>query len=667
MLHTVTFRLLAVAACGWLLALDASALVLGRARGAVLIGRPLDVSIPATLAASDSDDPCADAELFYGEQKVGRAPSVRWEPGPNREGAIRITSAVPVDEPMVTLYLKVGCTQPVTRRYVMLSEPPPASEASTLPGGPRASAAAPRPAPAQAAPVPRETTPAATPRERVAAAPAAVPRVGAEPARPAAGRAARPARPAAAAPAPAPARQPASRLRLDPAELLVERDPTLRLSPALAGTVNEQGRSLAAALWKALQRTPEEILREGQRLEAIDREMQALRAQTQQNAAALAQMRTQVESARSERNQASFLSAALLAVLAVLAGWLVWRWRRSARDAERGRWFEPAGTPAPGMPAGPSPEESAALAAVVAAGAAATRSGQAAAPAAMTQTQPLFRPQAAAWMPSEGGEFQASQGGTMRLVGVQEVLDVQDKVDFFLSIGQPDQAVALLEAHVHDQVETSALPFMDLLDLYHSLGKKPEYERLRLQFIQRFSAQVPDFEHFDQPTQSLENYGRALSRIVALWPSRRVLSVIEESIFRKPGLPGAEPFSLEAYRELVLLYHIAREVAPPQDSISLQGRSGDFTATAMQPLNMPEGASSAAATLAPSDGALSVDVPLEDDGDRDLLLIPPSSPRIGVDIDLEASVSQPSSRPELPPLDFDTSLFDDVDGGRKNR
>ncbi|MDB5956218.1 MAG: hypothetical protein JWP60_2826, partial [Ramlibacter sp.] len=130
MLHTVTARNLAIAACGWLLAWDASALSLGRTHGAPLIGRPLELSIPVTLDAPDAEGPCASAELFYGESRVTRTPSVRWEPGPAGQGVLHVSSSEPVDEPMVTLYLRVGCGQSTTRRFVLLSEPPPANEAS---------------------------------------------------------------------------------------------------------------------------------------------------------------------------------------------------------------------------------------------------------------------------------------------------------------------------------------------------------------------------------------------------------------------------------------------------------------------------------------------------------------------------------------------------------
>jgi hypothetical protein len=342
------------------------------------------------------------------------------------------------------------------------------------------------------------------------------------------------------------------------------------------------------------------------------------------------------------------LVAALAAAGLALLAWLAWRWMR-VRQLERvGRWFEVHGNAQqvdiPTAPEAPQP----ALAATAAAAAAA------AAPRHVVTAPTPMPPEAGPRQPAAPAprhaldEFQASRGGPMRMVGVEELIDVHDKADFFLSIGETEQALAVLESHVHDQVDTGALAWMDLMELYHSLGRRVEFERLRNEFRQRFTAQVPDFEHFDQPSASLESYSRALSRIVALWPSAKVLDVIEESIFRKPGGAGAEPFSLEAYRELVLLYHIARDMAPEAQA-QAEAHATTFSDTSLQPLNMVE---------RPEEPPLS---------EREKLMVPPPSARLGVDIDLGDSDTVAPT--DLPALDFDISTFDPAshaeDGARK--
>ena len=374
---------------------------------------------------------------------------------------------------------------------------------------------------------------------------------------------------------------------------------------------------------------------EAQGMQAVQRELQSLRELTRQNAAAVAELRAQVETARNERGAAALLAAVLAAVLAALLAVAGWHWYRARRVDRVGRWFEAHGRALAMPPAAAAnvPVD------VVVDGAAPAEESSLAAP---TQPGPVlpeagpFIPSVAAWAPSSQLDFQTSPGGTLRTVGVEELLDVHDKADFFVSIRETDQAVAVLEAHVHDQADTSALAWMDLLELYHSLGRRKDFEQLRDEFRQRFAAQVPDFERFDQPAPTLEDYGRAISRIVALWPERRVLEVIEESIFRKPGLPGEEPFSLEAYRELVLLHHIATDVAPPKVGPAKPPRATTFSETSLQPLHALDAAERTSA------GA-----------DVNLLLVPPASPNVGVDIDITMADDEPEM---LPVLDFDLDL-----------
>jgi hypothetical protein len=601
MFQKVTWRPLVLAACAWLFACEAGALSLGRPRGAVLIGRPLDVAIPVTVDAADAGGPCASAELFHGENRVARAPSVRWEAGADGEGVLRVISSVAVDEPVVTLYLRVGCAQSATRRFVLLPELPPDNEPQ------RAAPALAARAAARAIPVaPRAaaSTPAAT-----SAAAAPLP----------------PAPPRRKEPAP---RQP--RLKLEPFDVGSDREPSLRLSQSLTMPVDsqpQQQRDALAALWQAIRKEPEDAARESLRLRDMERELGSLRELTRQNAAAVQEMRSQMAQAQEGRRNASQLVVALAALLAAIGGWLAWRWHRAGRLERVGRWFETHGQPmgavtqppvdtAPRAEATPTlPVEGATLPAPISA--------------------PVPMPAVVAVSDWGGGYgFNASRGGHLRMVGVEELIDVHDKADFFLSIGETNQAVAVLEAHLQGPVETGALAWMDLLELYHSLGRQADYERLRAEFRERFTADVPEFDRFGEAGAPLEDYPRALSRIVALWPSRRVLDVIDESIFRKPGLPGAEPFSLEAYRELVLLYHIAQEVAPAerQTQGGPEGIPTGFPPTSLQPLDALD---------------LSDDAPV----DRELLLIPPASKRVGVDIDL--GEPGPGNL-----LDFDISGFD---------
>jgi hypothetical protein len=169
-------------------------------------------------------------------------------------------------------------------------------------------------------------------------------------------------------------------------------------------------------------------------------------------------------------------------------------------------------------------------------------------------------------------DFALSMPHTPRAVKAEELFDVQHQAEFFISIGKHEQAVAVLRSHISEEVQTSALVYLDLFSLYHQLKRREDFEALRVEFNRLFNADLPPFESYSGTGQGLEAYQAALSRIVSLWPTPKVLEVIEESVFRKPGA-RAEAFGLEAYRELLFLYGIAKEIVQSQPAPAEAGES----------------------------------------------------------------------------------------------
>jgi pilus assembly protein FimV len=107
-------------------ALSSVALTLGHSRGVALIGRPLDVGIAVTLdKPGQGADLCPDADVFQGDTRVDASRvTTSLEPGSGQNAVVRVRSSQPVDEPVVTVYLRLGCKEKFTRRYVLLSEEP---------------------------------------------------------------------------------------------------------------------------------------------------------------------------------------------------------------------------------------------------------------------------------------------------------------------------------------------------------------------------------------------------------------------------------------------------------------------------------------------------------------------------------------------------------------
>ena len=155
-------------------------------------------------------------------------------------------------------------------------------------------------------------------------------------------------------------------------------------------------------------------------------------------------------------------------------------------------------------------------------------------------------------------------GAALRAINTEELLDIRQQADFFLSLGQYDRAIQILEARIHERAESSPLVYLDLLKLLHALDRKDEYQRYQDDFNQRFRGRAASFAEFGNEGQSLEDEGGVMNRLAHVWPSERALELMEDNIFRNEGEhagggPGPS-YDLAAFRELLLLHGIAREL-----------------------------------------------------------------------------------------------------------
>ncbi|RZI78263.1 MAG: hypothetical protein EOP80_01655 [Variovorax sp.] len=355
------------------------------------------------------------------------------------------------------------------------------------------------------------------------------------------------------------------RLQVDALEPVPTGDAGLQTSPSLSlpGANDLARRAEAAAQWRALSAPPEEAQRDAQRIQSLEATLKALREQTAENQRTLLAMRSELAEARDSRyNNPLVYALGLLLLLALIA--IVMLWRLSRRAVAPAWWGE-----------GPEP-----------------RRGDRAPLQADSQfddagehpiTQPdglrpagELDPRHAALLASTNADTPyggmpepapiRGDASATRPVNTEELFDVQQQSDFFLSLGQHDQAIAVLVEHIAENPDTSALAYLDLFKIYHALGRRDDYARLSDSFERAFNAEVPAFDDFSLGGRGLEHYRGALARIESQWPAAGTLALIEELIFRKPGVHEDEAFDLAAYQELLLLYAVAKEVIDPDSA-----------------------------------------------------------------------------------------------------
>lgn len=555
-------------------AVGSSALTLGRARGAALLGQPLQITVPLQLAADeDASGACFEADVFYGEV---RQESTRVSVTPERNAAgqptaLRIQARTPVDEPVVSIYLRSACGVSTSRRYVLLADLVSETVPAVVPSG---SAQLTRPSAALPS---AERLPFSTPVAVEAGNGTVVPTPTAKPVPV-------PAVPAKRTTSRAEAAQPIGktpatgrpRLKLAPLDLSQDWEPALKSSSELLVPPVEdlQKRLAAAALWKTLNLTPEEVLQDAARLQGLEQNVSKLSEQTAQNQRQMQSLLARLEKSESERYANPLVYALVLALLALVGG-MVWLWRR-LRNAGDAPWWRGQGdsqltsleretTAQDNIPAAHPPLAAAPVAVMPPP----AKSEPAVSRKPLTDVDidlhldelsppaPVVTPTASAPLSSRMmglRDFSPSMSGSLRSINTQEVLDVRQQADFFMTLGQYDDAIALLEHNIADHAESNPLVYLDLLKALHTLSRKAAFDRYREEFNALFTGEVPAYNQFNQAGQGLEMYPELCAHIASVWPSRAALEFIEKCLVRDPNAAAEVRFDLEAFRELLLLH-----------------------------------------------------------------------------------------------------------------
>ena len=534
---------------------SAAALTLERSRGSIVLGRPLDFNVQATVSPNENTASlCLEADVFQADTLINplRVNVQLLKSGSSGSFMVRVSSSAIVEEPVLTVVIRYGCVAKNSRRYIIFADPPasandaaPAYSGVPTFGPETSSQMAPVPVPLPAGVnTPRAAAPASR-RQSISTVPsifAQSPRLGLS----------------------KPIKNIKPRLQLDGIESSLEPTARLKSTPelfTLPFEVSSARRIEAAALWRVISAQSEDLGQDIQRLTSLQAEALALREASTKNRAEISRLSVQLKEAEGSRYQNPFVYG-LLATLALLLASFAFLRFRPKNGGTKSMWWKPSREKTELTDERSSVElkKESFLKVVV----------QQREPVIPLKGKPVVRvvdrnehetlTAPPSFKSSESAYSILGAQGNARGVNVEELFDIQQQADFFISLGQHDQAIDVLRNHIHENAQTSPLVYLDLLNLYHHQDRRKEYQDLTTEFTRLFNADVPLFDAFSDKTRGLEAYQATLARIVGCWHTDAVLKVIEDSVFRETGR-SSETLDLEAYRELLLLHSIAKELA----------------------------------------------------------------------------------------------------------
>lgn len=574
----------------------AQAVGFGRVENATVLGQPLDFYATVVLGADESVEPdCIAVEVQSGDSPLPpQAVQVRVVRGSGGAAPrLRVQSTVRIDEPVVTVQLSVSCGTRLTRRFVVLVDPPTyavpqvVAQAPARDAEPAAPATLPAPvarasdAPAtvtRSAPRARDASRASqrntarrarssTPPRVVALAPAggsASPAVAAS-AQPSASAPSNPS--ASVQPPRAAARAGAggsSRLVLDAAGQSAPMSAAAQTASAAAGAASSVSEADAFAA---------EMARERERLKQLEATVDRLRAEqasavAAQQAPSAAVVPARVRDTADRAAMSPLIYALAAAVLLLLVAVIVLmlqqarlrrevKWWTEAAVGPDSRLAEPQGAPrvpTPPLPLSPPPPPPRTMPAPMAAPTYDPDPVTLPA-AALQQTTPVTLVSPPPPDTVSMGDMQVPA----RELSVEELMDLEQQADFFVVLGQDEAAVDLLMSMVRSSGGSSPMPYLKLLEIYRRTGERGPYDRIRERFNQRFNGIAPSWEQDPASGLELEGYPDVLAGLQALWPAPLDAAVsLEAMLFRRGGhLP---PFDLPAFAELLFLHRLSHDL-----------------------------------------------------------------------------------------------------------
>ncbi|MFZ6747659.1 hypothetical protein [Undibacterium sp. Ren11W] len=146
-------------------------------------------------------------------------------------------------------------------------------------------------------------------------------------------------------------------------------------------------------------------------------------------------------------------------------------------------------------------------------------------------------------------------------VNVEEISDVTQEAEFWMSVNDPQRAIEILEPQSNIDHPDSPVPWLYLLDLYGIVKDQSKYDQLRERFVETFNANIPEFSaEVDNDTSTLlENFPHLIARICGLWNSSEIIPFLQSLLIDDRDGKRAG-FELPVYRDILLLISIAHEL-----------------------------------------------------------------------------------------------------------
>jgi pilus assembly protein FimV len=145
------------------------------------------------------------------------------------------------------------------------------------------------------------------------------------------------------------------------------------------------------------------------------------------------------------------------------------------------------------------------------------------------------------------------------LTVADELLDLLQQVDFLQQLGQHEAAADLLATRL-SRGGCGAMVYLLLMEICQQRGDPQSFAELVKQFEQRFRTQAPQWASSLMRGRGLEASPSVIANLQVVWADPGSAMQMMQDLLSRGSGPGALHFELPAYRDLLTLYAVARDL-----------------------------------------------------------------------------------------------------------
>ncbi len=234
-------------------------------------------------------------------------------------------------------------------------------------------------------------------------------------------------------------------------------------------------------------------------------------------------------------------------------------------------------------------------------------------------------------------------------VSVDELLDLQQQVEFFLVLGQEEAARKLLAEHLRLTRGDFPLPHLQLMEVYQRRADSSAFEGARHRFQERFGMAWPDGNDGPLAPQHLEDAPDLLLDIERVWHDPAQAMAVLETLLR--AADRIDSLNPTVQSDLLFLFTLARDLHDQPASVAgLAAGANAVPATPAAPAApapLAAAAMPAARPQTPAQAPQNVDIGVDVDVDFDLDLSLLADQPADLDLPLDVSADPPADLPAV--------------------